>query len=308
MNEKNIFEMIGTLDDKYVLEAAPGSRIKMKKGGRRLSAAMIAVIVAASVLTVGTAAAVISSNIHSESISEFYGDELVSKGYAVGNVTENGHFRITADSYVRDEYRGRPVFTVEALDDAAESYLMRLGYLRAELTYTDDGTPAGNIDGYVGGPSIEKGGTAAVCGIIVSQNDGFSTDLSRPLTVTFSTIYRFDEPEEEYLAEGLTLDLPGTVSVKDARLYSADGREVYISEIGIAALFPVSLTGKYSYGLRYKDGTEIGELFGSGLISDGQSFLYSDDDFGCLLNFQGELIDPDEIEAVTVNGEEFVRR
>ena len=306
MNEKNLFEMIGTLDDRYVLEAVPENRIKMTKGGRRFSAAMIAAVVAASALTVGTAAAVITSAVHKESISVFYGDDLESKGCAVGNVTENGHFRITVDSYVRDAYRGRPVITVEALDDAADAYLSRENFLSATLTYADSGEPAGIINGWLGRVDYESGKPLPLCGELIHKEGNRTIDLTRPLTATF-TPYVLATPEEEHLTDGLTLDLPQITSVKDAVLYSADGTEAYISELGIVAMVPILDAETHRYGLRYKDGTVIDDIWWSQLCSDGSGLFINNEDIGDMINFR-TLVDPDEIDALIIDGEEFTRR
>ena len=90
-------------------------------------------------------------------------------------------------------------------------------------------------------------------------------------------------------------------------LYSADGTEAYISELGIVAMVPILDAETHRYGLRYKDGTVIDDIWWSQLCSDGSGLFINNEDIGDMINFR-TLVDPDEIDALIIDGEEFTRR
>ena len=125
MNKANdkLLDIIGLTDAQYLREAEEQPAVIHRK--RRFSAGFIAAAAAAAVMTVTAGAVTAVTLLHRESVELYYNEEMVSemeqRGYAVGQVTENEHVRLTLENLVVDENYAYGVVTAEYLDSAGRN-------------------------------------------------------------------------------------------------------------------------------------------------------------------------------------------
>ena len=311
MNEEMIFEMIGCIDDKYVLEAAPkllvNSHIR-----RRIITALIAAVIAISLLTVGAAAAYYFMS-HREGVRQFYTESgtqaLESGGYMIGELSENEHFRITLDSFISDDYRAFPIITVETLDAEAVKYLQQNLLLEGVLTYADTGETAAEYISFLGTNEYKNNIPLTIRGSILFHYGSNNIDRNRQLIMSFRTAeydLNGEKNDNDDLLEGISFALPRAVCLRNIRLFSEDGTEAYVSEIGLAAMVPAENIENWQYQIKWKDGS-ISDPWHKYLGGEGTGLYLDGEDNGVLINFMS-LIDPDKIETLTLGGVEFKRR
>lgn len=311
MNEEKIFDMIGYIDDEYVLEAAP-----KRSGGihsqRHIFTVLIAAAIAVSLLTVSAAAAY-RLFFHRDGVRQFYTESgtnsLENGGYIIGEVSANEHFQITLDSFISDEYRAFPIITIETLDDEAEKYMQQNVFLESTLTYADTGETAAENISFLGTYEYKKNIPLTLRGGILFHYGSNNIDRNRPLIMSFRTAeynIKGEKNENDDLLEGISFDLPEAKSIKSVRLYSEDGTEAYVSEIGLVAMVPAQNIENWKYQIKWKDGS-ISDPWHNYLGGEGDGLYLDDEDKGVLINFMC-LIDPEKIDTLTLGGVEFKRR
>lgn len=262
MKKEEIFEMTKHINEEYILEAAPVTKknIKLKK---RIITFTVAAAIAAS-LSVGAFAAYKAFN--KKSAGKFYDSSTVEtiekRGFGVGKTIENGHFRATLETAVKDDVDLRAVFTLETLDDEAKEFMEKYGSCDApkfSLFYSDTG------EAFKDEPSVYKSRED-----ILKEISGEKVDLtnlslalsinykwlkydpSRPITVKIGNLtktvsnrtvnddgtYTDNEikPDAKYekLFEGLEFKLEGFEKVKSDEFYNENGVRMYVSEMSIA--------------------------------------------------------------------------
>lgn len=319
MNDK-MLDIIGLADEEYLREAEiqPARKITHRK--RRLSAGMVAAaVIAMSTVTVG-AAAVYNSMFSKDEVNRFYqndkvGEQLESRGYTVGRTVENEHFRITLQSFVSDDYRGQLVVSAEALDSLGRQYMNDLnGEFSVDVFYTDTGEQAGIGANLMGTQDYVEGKPMSLeCELEYQIGKRYSIDRSRPLAAkvvcTLPTVYTekiLEKYQDNALFEGLNIDIAPSKYYKSTRLYSEDGKELYLSEITVMAMGDYENRNSEHFDLKYKDGTVRSCR---GLRTYGGTY-YDSDSETCIgwywsLN---ELIDVDNIESVIFDGVEYSRK
>ncbi|MBR6044890.1 MAG: hypothetical protein IKP47_04565 [Ruminococcus sp.] len=317
MNDK-MLDIIGLADEKYLLEAEaqPARRIKHT---RRFSAGMIAAAAAIGLMTVTAGAVAINSMFNKEEVNRFYNnsqtaEQIESHGYADGRSVENGHFRVTIQSFVSDDYRGQLVLTTEALDSQGEQYMKDLnGEFSFDLIYTDTGEAAlegadamGTEEYSAGKPMTHE------CDLEYQIGKQYSIDRSRPLAVkvvctlpTEKTEKVLEKYQDNALFEGLSFDITPSDYFKSKMLYSADGKELYVSEITVMAMGDQDeedMSDRY-FEIKYRDGT-VRSCWG--LRTHGGPYYNSDSEkyIGWYWAVR-ELLDVDSIESITFNGVEY---
>lgn len=311
MNEEKIFDMIGFLDDEYVLEAAP-----KRSGGihsqRHIFTILIAAAIAVSMLAVSTAAAY-RIFFHREGVRQFYTESgtnsLENGGYIIGDVSANEHFQITLDSFISDEYRAFPIITIETLDDEAEKYMQQNVFLEGVLTYADTGETAAENISFLGTNEYKINIPLTLRGEILFHYSSNNIDRNRPLVMSFrSAEYNLngEKNENDDLLEGLSFTLPRLADVRSISLFSEDGTEAYVSEIGLVAMVPAENTENWQWQIKWKD-ESISDPWHNYLGSEGSGLYLDGEDKGVLINFMC-LIDPDKIDTLTLGGVEFKRR
>ncbi len=120
MNDK-MLDIIGLADEKYLHEAQGKPVMKQTKHRRKLSAKVVAIAAAAAVMTVTAGAVAVTKLSNKKSVEYYYNEKMASdieqKGYAVGQVTQNEHIKMTLETLMVDDYSAKGIVTVEFLDD-----------------------------------------------------------------------------------------------------------------------------------------------------------------------------------------------
>ena len=294
MKADRLFDMMECIDDVYVLEAAPKTA-KHSRTGKQISAVLIAAAVSVSML------AACKLIFHRDGVRQFYTEsavvQLESGGHMLGITTENAHLRITVDSFVRDDYRAFPILTAEALDSAGAA-LLRQNELAVSAAYADTGETADEYVQLLWTVPYTEGQPLTMRGCIFYRRGNKTIDLLRPLRLTFSA-----READTSLFDGLTAELPVGQPVKSVTLFTAEGEELYLSEIGFAALVDVGKTA-WDYSVEWKDGTTT-RAAKTG--SEGDGLCLENSSIGMLVNFNC-LIDPGQVAALTIGGKRFERQ
>ena len=306
MNNKQIFDMIGQLDDKYILEgySEPKRNISVK---RRIPVMLIAAALSAALLGVVGAGAAIYNGVHKDSVSQFYNESTLEKlesgGYTLG---------AAADSFTYDDYSGLSVITIDALDDKAREYLSEnKGMVDGLIYYADTGDDVSELNtgvGFMGINEYENGRPFVMQAEILFKYGAYvNIDISRPLGIRFDTVStQWVEDPDKTLFEGIKFVLPMENKVKSTMLYSDDGQELYLSETDFVAMIDPLKEFDPFYQIRWNDGTEFDKdlcltlgLSGGGLFLNGENKGY--------ITYFRELVDIDKAESITFDGVEYKR-
>ncbi len=332
MKKEEIFEMTKHLDEKYILEAAePKKNIKLKK---RIITFAVAAAVTTS-LSVGAFAAYKAFN--KESVGEFYDSSAVStlekRGFGVGKKVENGHFRVTLETAVKDDVDLRAVFTLEPLDDEAKEFMNKYnGFANPEfkLSYSDTGEEIKEQAlVYNSMEDSDKGKDADITNVSLAMSLNYKylkCDPDRPLTVKIGNVTRnagyYDEdpikPDAKYdkLFEGLEFKLEGFEKVKSADFYNEDGVKMYVSELTITVPPTYAQNGKdVVFGGDGRQPDEIDLHFKDGKVKNTytdrlfyMSTEYGDETEDISVYELRKFIDVDNIDYLVFDGKTYKRK
>lgn len=277
MNEEKILEMISLADDEFILEASCKKRT-IRLGKRAVSLAAAAVLCCV-LLACAAAAVVVTGIVHKGDLNKFYTssavDEMQSRGYTFGKTVQTEHARMTLESVIADDFRCICVYTIEALDDAADEQLRRsFGGINhdliidTQLLYADTGEV---IFDCIGTGGFSHYGQKAERSVTLSSTfyytldewkDGkpfkFSIDKSRPLKLKLEQ-KTADNHKMLHILDGLEINIPQVEPLKSIKMYSATGKTAYITEMGIAVsgLQKSDVSKDPTPTLIYKNGTQI---------------------------------------------------
>lgn len=277
MNEEKILEMISLVDDEFILEASYKKRtIRLGKHAVSLAAAAVLCCV---LLACAAAAVVVTGIVHKGDLNEFYTssavDEMQSRGYTFGKTAQTEHARMTLESVIADDFRCICVYTIEALDDAADEQLRRsFGGINhdliidTQLLYADTGEV---IFDCIGTGGFSHYGQKAERSVTLSSTfyytldgwkDGkpftFSIDKSRPMKLKLDQ-KTADNNEKLHILDGLEINIPQVEPLKSIKMYSETGKTAYITEMGITVngLQKSDVSKDPTPTLIYKNGTQI---------------------------------------------------
>ncbi len=327
MNDK-MLDIIGLADEKYLHEAEGKPVMKQTKHRRKFSAKVIAIAAAAAVMTVTAGAVAVAKLSNKESVGEFYDSSAVSKmesrGMLSDKVFENEHFRFNLQSVIKDDYVCSCIIAVEPLDEKAQDYLGRNGF-DADVVYADTGEVLPpNVLSSCGWKEYKKGDKAVNIEFDITYRYGNSkVNSSRPLKLKFkpfeSDLNGKDE-KEIHLLDGIAFDVPEAEKLNDVKLYSDDGKELYLSEVGFTALVPIPYPKtaeefekqvkngefEWDFEIKFKDGTvKTGRDFN--MDAGGIGLMLDNTDVGFRQAFR-TMIDIDKVESVKFKNIVFKRK
>ncbi|WP_028505179.1 hypothetical protein [Ruminococcus sp. FC2018] len=328
MNNK-ILDIIGLADEKYLHEAQGEGQIKQTKHRRKISAKFVAVAAAAAVMTVTAGAVAVAKLSNKEGVREFYDSSAVSKmesrGMLSGKTSENEHFRFNMQSVIKDDYVCSCIFAVEPLDEKAQDYLEKVMGFDADAFYADN-----NEALYMsaltswGWKEYKKGDKSLNFELDITAHYGKrNVDFSRPIRLEFKQAENDlnNKPyKDEKLLDGIVLDIPQAQKLKDVKLYSDDGKELYLSETGFVALVSMPIAkseaehkmlvekGEYDldFKIKFKDGT-VKTNWDENMEAGGLGLMLDDTDVGFRQAFR-TMVDVDKVESVTFKNREFKRK
>lgn len=312
MNDK-MLDIIGLADEKYVSEAGEQRRIKHH---RRFSARLVAVVAAAVCLTSVGAFAAYKGIINRDSVSTIYDssaiDSMEDKGYAVGKVLENEHFRLTIEAVLRDEFSLRVVMTAETLDDAAKKYMEENAMISTSTFYgTGKQIDTGDTFQAYGENKKENVYTMAIQKFYKEYDGTVLIDENEPLKFEFANETWNHKGNYDPLFSGLSFMVNRPNTAKSTELFSSDGNKIKISEFSCIvynAEDPIKSQPK-ELKVFYKDGTSQDLTEFSSMFSfitrdaDGKELKERTN----LSNFI-TLIDPDQIDHVVFDGTTYSRK
>lgn len=332
MKREEIFEMTKHLDEKYILEAAPAAKKKINFKKRIITFAVAAAITAS--LSVGAYAAYKAFN--KKSVSEFYDSSAVStmekRGFGVGKTVDNGHFRTTLETAVKDDIDLRAVFTIEPLDDKAKEYLKEYKSPDFKVLYSDTGEFIEDISGILPTKQDddEKSDETTFTVNLTLNYKQMKIDANRPLTIQAENLtdsYRYYEdladsateivPNKKYdkLFDGLEFKLENLEKVKSADFYNEDGLKMYVSELTIAVPFEAYSQDVVIIGadgrmpdeieLHFKDGTVM-STYKDGMILCTSD--YGDEIEELTVVEMRKFIDVDNLDYLVICGKTYKRK
>ncbi|MBQ3936720.1 MAG: hypothetical protein II722_06645 [Ruminococcus sp.] len=328
MNDK-MLDMIGLADEKYLHEAQGKPVMKQTKHRRKLSAKVVAVAAAAAVMTVTAGAVAVAKLSNKESVREFYDSSAVSKmesrGMLSGKTSENEHFRFNLQSVIKDDYVCSCIFAVEPLDEKAQDYLEKVMGFDADAFYADNNEALHRsaLTSW-GWKEYKKGDKSLNFELDITAHYGKrNVDFSRPIRLEFKQAENDlnNQPyKDEKLLGGIVMEISQAQKLKDVKLYSDDGKELYLSETGFTALVPMPIAkseeehkmlfekGEYDldFKIKFKDGT-VKTNWDENMGAGGMGLMLDDTDVGYRWAFR-TMIDVDNVESVTFKKREFKRK
>ncbi|MBR6100977.1 MAG: hypothetical protein IKP95_00955 [Ruminococcus sp.] len=280
MNDR-MLDIIGLADEEYLIEAARSDRINVR---RRFSAGIIAAAAAVCALTVTAGAVAVGSLIHKDSVSYYHSEEMTSeleeRGYAIGQVTENEHLRMTLEYLLVDENNAYGIITAEYLDSSGRNACNKVPcpvmldssgkniFHRAQGGEIIQPVLYGSVNGNFGPDKT-------VYAIELTLHDPYKeprTQLPDSIDLVFveqsklpdgsPDIYTASDIPENAL-EGLCLKISLTPNTETLRLTSESGHKAVISQ----CMYDIQYTGNEAFydennhltepmTLTYKDGTQ----------------------------------------------------
>ena len=245
MNDK-MLDIVGLADEEFLREAEGKPMMKQSKFRRRISAKIVAIAAAAAVMTVTAGAVAVAKLSHKQSVEYYYNEEMASemesKGYAVGQVTQNKHIKMTLENMLVDENYAYGVVTVEALDEVGKkafinepaTYLFdkegkyiekdylssMIGIMMIGTNNTNPEKQAHMIQIYLRDPYAEKKTDVPEKAKVVFSKASDNYDPRKIETVS-------DVPKDEL--EGLCFELDLKPNVQTLKLEAASGHKAVIS-------------------------------------------------------------------------------
>lgn len=325
---KNAFDTINlsTETENKVLEnllkQSRKDGIVMKKTNRKKPITVIAAAAAAAVFTVSAGAAVYTQFIHKDSVTQYMNeggaDKLESMEMASNAVSQNEHFKATADMFLSDGRNIIAIFTLEALDDIGHEILDGSGAYAPyiEPYYADTGEKINNS----GSGSMVRDQSSAFM-YHAKIND---IDTSRDVRYVF--YYNFlnapqDHEEEhedatiipENLMGGIEFTFNVQKNVETVMLADDNGNEMTMS--------PFSLSCDHTLITDISSGVAGGDVEADmiRLIStDGSYKSFSDNSCWLTSNgdenndgffaYFGDIIELDDYVGVEINGVEYLKQ
>lgn len=122
MNGFELLDAMNGADERFINEAFDPAWKRRSRIRKRKTVVIAAAAVAALAMSVTGGAAAYKAFVHRDSVEYYYNKKMASDieryGFAVGQVTENDHLRMTLESLMVDENFASGVVTVEYLDNA----------------------------------------------------------------------------------------------------------------------------------------------------------------------------------------------
>lgn len=263
------FEAFGTAEVSHDIQSRILSSVRRKAGSdmkekttvkktRKHSKRFVGFAIAAAVLATGAigAGAYAFAQFNNKHNVELYmgqenTDRLENVGFALNDVRENEHVRVTLDTVLSDGQSAEIIYTFEKLDDKARKLIVERPIV--QFIYTDTGEmfmPHGSSS------YMYYDDTLAIYPFYDArrpESDTFtfmrlippaSADFSRPIKMYFNTEMVMDEEYKE-LFDGIEFDLDLSKNVETALLTSEDGRELILSPFGVSAIDPPYTDDKY---------------------------------------------------------------
>lgn len=330
MNDK-MLDIVGLADEEFLREAEGKPMMKQSKCRRRISAKIVAIAAAAAVMTVTAGAVAVARLSHKESVDYYYNEKMASdieqKGYAVGQVTQNEHIKMTLENLLVDENYAYGVVTVEALDEIGKdafrqeplSYLLdkngtyieneyfssMIGILMTGTNNTNPEKQAHMIQICLRDPYAEKKTDVPEKAKVVFSKASDNYDPRKIETVS-------DVPKDEL--EGLCFELDLKPNVQTLKLEAASGHKAVISGF----MFDIQYSCKNVKSFDYKNVPNRLKIN----YTDGKSRTLKSDfnsrqcDFSpecgslgdeeCEYRFKfNEVLDVSKIESVEIAGETY---
>lgn len=287
MNDK-MLDMIGLADEKYLLEAEETHTRRKIRHHRKISAGLIAAIVAGVSLVSVASATVYKSLVHKESV-EKYGisvDESTNSELIIGTTSaENAHLRLTADTVLSDGIKVNMIFTLEALDDEGKDFMNTnnkrplptmfystdLSKSRADFR-NDRQSKALNM----ANPSkLSEDGS---CSFMFTQ---LFTDGNPGKIYLFPEDYRVTG-DGASVFDGIILEIDVSKNIQ-VREFTHSTNKLYLSKIGATVIKgdndePLGLAADGEFSVVYRDGTKEGlhDSFGYSIVQEdiGQTFMH----------------------------------
>ncbi|MBR6873640.1 MAG: hypothetical protein IKN17_09080 [Ruminococcus sp.] len=125
MNGFDLLDAMNGADERFINEAFDPAWKRRSRIRKRKTIVIAAAAVAALAMSVTGGAAAYKAFVHRDSVEYYYNEKMASDieryGFAVGQVTENDHLRMTLESLMVDENFASGIVTVEYLDDAGRT-------------------------------------------------------------------------------------------------------------------------------------------------------------------------------------------
>ena len=125
MNGFELLDAMNGADERFINEAFDPAWKRRSRIRKRKTIVIAAAAVAALAMSVTGGAAAYKAFVHRDSVEYYYNEKMASDieryGFAVGQVTENDHLRMTLESLMVDENFASGIVTVEYLDDAGRT-------------------------------------------------------------------------------------------------------------------------------------------------------------------------------------------
>lgn len=327
MKNEKMFELVDLAEDELLLEAAQ-QRPRIKHS-RRFPAAMIAAAAAAAMAVTAGAAVASSKLTHKDAVNYYYSDsmteEIESGGFAVGEVTENEHVRMTLENLIVDENYATGVVNVEFLDDIGRN-AFREDIIPQAFMIDDNGNILYSkkerynaILGLLGQTNNQTENSGAYF-LNIYLKDAFSAEptvLPDKVNVIFSDYDEYDKKTVDELTipdalKGLSLTVSTTPNVQTARFKADSGNEAVLSQANFDFVYdarnytstndreiPDTITLNYTDGtvveLRYYSAQDDNDFL-PGAASTSDTFCHMSGDFCNMISLDG-------IESVEFAGE-----
>ncbi len=312
MKGNDILKAMNGIDGKYLNEQ---TEIRAGSGKRiRRPAAMIAAVCAALAMTVTAGAAVYQAFFHKESVEHYIsGSDSLPETVCVS--MENEHLRLTIDKLLYDGNAPLMIVTAESFDEEGRAIASE----SPAVYYSKTGRAEDRV--YAGGAELIRGENEDPdIYKYVYELDYTEFDLSKPVWLHFMK-GQFDECEPievktngEVRQETFAAQLNIEKNLDTADYYSADGRRITLSPIGayIGEGFTLenpddsllrSMQFRYSDGRTEPLGDSHTRSFHIG--TDTQDGVTTVEYERC---FFGEVLDISGIDALIVQGTEFVKK
>ena len=316
MNGNDILKAMNGLDEKFIVSANREHTVRPNRP-KKLAVKLAVGIAAAMAFAIPAGAYAYNTFIHKENVEHIIksSDELESRKLITNAVTDDGELRFTVETVLYDGCQLYGVLTVENLTDSGIKYMSpdRLGY-GITAVYADNGefiTNNCNTSVYFDG--TEKYGENRQP-ILINTSD---VDMSRGIKLLF---HKHGETDNYYGYGTLTgqrdnnnvpirfdceTEIPADKNIKSAKLKSADGRTITLSEYEIycepAAWSEDDYDGDIDETLDIRFIGADGEMIP---LDSYYDLCYMGDHSYITFN---ELLDIDDYKGVVIKGVEYLK-
>lgn len=238
-------DIMSLLNENYILEAEPRGNIKSKHKRFRISAAAAAAA-ACLTLTAVSAGAVVIYNMNS-STENYYDsravDQIESNGLMLNDTLSNGHFRVTVNTVLADDYSYKIFMTASPLDAEARAFIednrpksltdadTSDDYPKIEMSVNN--SKGDRIGGY-GMPARIFPGSESISLVMLGNFDrNFTSNVSdRKLHLVLSS----SDTANRRLFEGIEFTVNVTKNLESRSSAYRDGVRISVSPIGYSII------------------------------------------------------------------------